>query len=189
MNNLFKQFGQLLQENAQAVLVIQKTATGLSVSVTIRNSDVKDEAAKAIPPFVVSGSPEELDESFMDAVLEPMQEVAGIHTSMRQFEEAKKAAMEKSAEALSKKKADADEKKAKKAKYDKLVEEAQKAVEEKNWKKAAELFDKAAEGADEPEKAKATKKAEECRQKDVPSIFDEAGEPEEEATETDSAQE
>ena len=69
-------------------------AGGLIVSVLLTNDKADDEARKLIPPMLLKGTPQELDEGFFTAIETPVKDTAALFANMeqyaRQLEEAKK---------------------------------------------------------------------------------------------------
>ena len=74
-----------LDFTGQMQLTILKTEGGLTVSVFINDPAAKDPAVKSIPPFVVSGSPADLDDGFFGAIQSPVAEVTGFVQSSNAF--------------------------------------------------------------------------------------------------------
>lgn len=174
--NLFTTIADIIKENADTTIVIRKNTDGrLVVSVSYKNREVADPAKDIISPFVVSGTPEELDNEFVELIAEPMEQSADIQTSMANFEASKKIAQAKSQAAAEEKKKAEELKKAKKAKFEKLMAEGKKLAEAKKFGEAILVYTAAlayAEGGDIA-KAKATIDA--CKKKDQPDIFSSMG--------------
>lgn len=186
--NLFKTLAGIMTPNADTTIVVRKSTDGkIIVSVSYKNKEVTDPAKDIIAPFVVSGTPEEMDAEFVSLIAEPIEQSAGIQTSMANFEASKKVAQAKSqAAAEAKKKAD-EEKKANKAKLTKLMDEAKKLDEEKNFSKAISIYNEALALADGTERTKVQAAIDACKKKDQPDIFSSMGFDNEEP-ETDDAQ-
>lgn len=186
--NLFKTLAGIMTPNADTTIVVRKSTDGkIIVSVSYKNKDVTDPAKDIIAPFVVSGSPEEMDAEFVSLIAQPIEQSAGIQTSMANFEASKKVAQAKSqAAAEAKKKAD-EEKKANKAKLTKLMDEAKKLAEEKNFSKAISVYNEALALADGTERTKVQAAIDACKKKDQPDIFSSMGF-EDEEPETNEAQ-
>lgn len=174
--NLFKTIADTVGVNDDVTIVVRKNADGLLVaSVRVENRSVKDGARNLIAPFVVKGTPEELDEGFVDALTAPLAQSAGLQTSMQHFEAAKKAAEAQSQAA----KAEADKAKKMKETAKKEVDGPLKAADElkdaKKFGEAKKAYDKAKAKAEaaglKEEAAKAKAGAELCSRNDVPDIF------------------
>lgn len=137
---LFSIISDNIPEGAQVVIVATKTGGNITVSTDVRNDAVKDDAKNFIQPLVLRGTPQELDEQFESEIVKPIQETAGLHTSMAEYEAAKQVAQSKSkaaAEAAQKAK-DAAKKKADALK--KAIEEAKKLTDAGKWTEAAKKF-------------------------------------------------
>ena len=110
-----------MAEGTTIALTIAKSESGLAVSVLPGNSLVKDAAKNKFVPICLTGTAEEMDEGFLDAVLQPIAKANGLLSNIKDFEDAQEEA----------KKASEMEKKAK--------DEAKKAQDEFNgWMALAE---------------------------------------------------
>lgn len=118
---LFKKLSESMAEGTTIALTIAKSESGLAVSVLPGNSLVKDAAKNKFVPICLNGTAEEMDEGFLDTVLQPIAKANGLLSNIKDFEDAQEEA----------KKASEMEKKAK--------DEAKKAQEEFNgWMAIAE---------------------------------------------------
>lgn len=98
--NIFQTIAGILGENDDVTIVVTKRAGGrLAVSTNFRNRAVTDKARDLIAPFLVSGTPEELDAEYCGIIAEPLEQSSGIQTSMANFEASKKLAQTKSQQA------------------------------------------------------------------------------------------
>ena len=188
--DLFKTISEILSENCDTIIVVRKNANGqMAVSTSFKNNDVQDQAKNAIPPFVVTGSAEELDNEFTDLIREPLEISSGLQTSMKQFEASAKAAKAKSAAASEEKKKTDEAAKAAKEHFDKLLKSAKEAEGKKNFSAAKKLYNEAL-AATENNALKSQAKAgiERCEKAEVPDMFGFGEEPEE-STATETAQE
>lgn len=109
--DLFKKLSESMAEGTTIALTIAKSESGLAVSVLPGNSLVKDAAKNKFVPICLNGTAEEMDEGFLDAVLQPIAKANGLLSNIKDFEdaqeEAKKASeMEKKAKEEAKKYAD-----------------------------------------------------------------------------------
>ena len=108
-------------EGTTIAMTIAKSESGIVVSVLPGNSLVKDAAKNKFVPICLNGTPEEMDEGFLDKILKPIAKANGLLANIKDFEDAQEEA----------KKASEMEKKAK--------DEAKKAQEEFNgWMALAE---------------------------------------------------
>lgn len=128
---MFTKFSSMLGDGDTLSMTITKKGDKLITSILPIKSDIKDDAKDRITPLVVSGTPDELNEGFADAVCAPMQKAAGILTNMQEFERSA-AEAEKNSKAA---KANADKAKKeaeeRKKKYDKLIKKADELEKDK----------------------------------------------------------
>ena len=187
--NMFEELNKIMGVGNDTTIVIRKLAEDkMTVSVNFRNNAVKDEAKDLLQPFIVSGTPAELDGGFVAEISKPIAESAGLQTSMQEFEAAKKVAKAKSAALADQKKKEKEEEKARKEQYAKYLDAAKKAQAERKWKEAISALTSAKEFADEADKAKCDEGIAYCKEQDVPDLFSGDGFGEEE-TEAAPAQE
>lgn len=124
---LFEKLDSVLKAGCESTIVTRKLPDGRLVNiVSFRNTNVKDAAAQAIPPFTVTGTAAELDASFAFVLDVPLEKTSSLLTSMEQYETAL-AIAEKN------RKEEAD----KKAAADKAAKAAEKKAEKKSAKAAA----------------------------------------------------
>ena len=125
--NIFQTIAGVLGENDDVTIVVTKSAGGrLAVSTNFRNRAVTDNARDLIVPFLVSGTPEELDADYCGIIAEPLEQSSGIQTSMANFEASKKLAQAKSQQASAAKGKAENERLAAEKKARALYEEARK---------------------------------------------------------------
>lgn len=94
--NLFKTLSEVLGDGCTATITIAQKDGIMTVGVLPGNNLVKDGAKNKIVPLNVSGSPEELDEGFVDAIAEPVRKTAGLLVDMASYEKAAEEAKAKS---------------------------------------------------------------------------------------------
>lgn len=82
----FTAIHQMMTESVDLMIVIRKSNGQLTVSTLPKSNGLKDEAQNHIVPLTVTGTPEELDTGFMQAVTRPIQKVCGLISNMAQFE-------------------------------------------------------------------------------------------------------
>lgn len=163
--NLFVTLASIISAGTDVTIVIRKNTDGrMVVSTAARNTEVKDSAKDIIPPFVVSGTPDELDAEFVQIITEPVSKATGLQTSMKAFE----ASM---ATAAAKSKAVDEEKKTKKLNYDKAMAEGKKQEDAKNYEEAVKSYGKALENATPADASKAKAAIDRCRKNQQPDIF------------------
>ena len=111
---LFKKLDELMSDGMTVVITIAKSENGLSVSVLPGSNLVKDGAKNKIQPLAMTGTAEDFDNGFEDAIGAPLKKSLGLLSELKDFEdsveEARKASeMEKKAkQAEEKTKADID---------------------------------------------------------------------------------
>lgn len=93
----FKKINDLLGEGCTLSVNIAKKCDYLSVSVMPGNPLVKDVAVKNLTPLVISGTPEELDKGFAEAISEPVARVSGLLVDIASFEKGEAETKAKSA--------------------------------------------------------------------------------------------
>lgn len=91
--NFFKLLYGLLAAEITMTIVIRKNENGrLCVSTSFTTE--KGTACDGLVPFLLKGTPEEMDEGFIDAIRQPVEQVSGLVSNYKQFEEAAKQAKE-----------------------------------------------------------------------------------------------
>ena len=169
---LFSTIAALLGTGSMMTIVIRKNNDGrLTVSTALNNENLQDEAKKHIVPFLVSGTPDELDEGYVEAIGEPMETSKGLQTSMANFEAQQKVAQANSAAAKAKK---AEEDKAKNDRDKKVKDLTAKAdalLKEKKYKEAKVLLSQALPLATGTAKNDIQKKIDLCKTQDAPDLF------------------
>lgn len=93
---LFKKLSEIMGEGCTLTINIAKTENGMTVGVLPGNKLVKDAAKSKIVPLNINGTAEELDEGFIEAILQPVAKTNGMFADIKSFEEAQKAAKEAS---------------------------------------------------------------------------------------------
>ncbi len=166
--DLFKTIAAKTGANDTVTIVVCKRSDDrLAVSVHVNNTKLLDPAKGCIAPLVVSGTPDELDNEFVEAIIQPVAESSGMQVSMENFEASKKVA-----EAASKKALEAKTKeKEAKAKADKALKEAETLAKGKKYAEAVKVLQKAL--SDAPEASKKTIQAaiEKYNASTAPDIF------------------
>jgi PRTRC genetic system protein E len=96
---MFTEIFNLLKDGEMLRINIMKTGENMTVVVLPRSKEVKDPAAEQLIPINLKGSPQELDEGFIEAIRSPVQKSTGLMTNMAEYEKsAEKAAAESKAE-------------------------------------------------------------------------------------------
>lgn len=151
MTNLFKQLEPLINEVMTVQITLSKKDGVMTVCV-IPQGEVKDEAAKHIIPIVLSGTADEMDNGFIDAITKPLMKTAGLISNVAQFEkdleEAEAATkMAKASEEKKKKEEETKKKESqlKKRKFEKLFAKASALIELKDYRNAIGALNEARE--------------------------------------------
>lgn len=130
---LFTNLAEMLKQGVTATIAITVTTNGkmtVCTNFTMRDGSLDGE----LQPFVLKGTPEELDEGFLEAIQEPMETVEGLVNNLKEFKEAAQKVKAETEKKLSNNKNSAD--------IAKKAEEEKKKLEEE--KKAAEMKEKMA---------------------------------------------
>jgi PRTRC genetic system protein E len=120
----------------------------MTVSVFPKIKGLKDEAQKHLQPIVLTGSAEELDAGFFDAVREPVLKATGLLTGMKRFEESLSRVDSEKKEAKEQKQ-NADKKaQTRKEKFDKLIARADEQENDEKYDAALQSLREARTMAD-----------------------------------------
>lgn len=134
----FKTIAEFLQDGQQVQMAIRKSGDSIAVSILPDNRGVKDKAVENITPLVMSGSPEDFEEGFADA-LKPLAEAQGLVSNIKEFEENTEKAKRESEMAKKLK----DEATKQKKEFNDLIALARKNNEEHKFKDARTVLAKA----------------------------------------------
>lgn len=134
----FKTIADFLQDGQQVQMAIRKSGESIAVSILPDNRGVKDKAVENITPLVMSGSPEEFEEGFADA-LKPLQEAQGLVSNIKEFEENTEKAKRESEMAKKLK----DEATKQKKEFNDLIALARKNKDEHKFRDARSILAKA----------------------------------------------
>ena len=132
-----------MTECVELKIVIRKTNGQLTVSTLPKSNGLKDEAQNHIVPLTVTGTPQELDTGFLQAVTRPIQKTCGLISNMAQFEaQADKAAASSKAAKEAKSK-ETKEEREKREKYEKLMKKAEELTAARNHREAVSVLTQA----------------------------------------------
>lgn len=134
----FKTIADFLQDGQQVTMAIRKSGSNIAVSVMPDNRGVKDKAVENITPLVMSGTPEDFEEGFKDA-LKPLAEAQGLVSNIKEFEESTEKARKESEMAKKLK----DEAAKQKKEFNDLIALARKNKDEHKFKDARAILLKA----------------------------------------------
>lgn len=144
----FTAIHQMMTESVDLTIVIRKTNGQLTVSTLPKSNGLKDEAQNHIVPLTVTGTPQELDTGFLQAIARPIQKTCGLLSNMAQFEaQADKAAANSKAAKEAKSK-ETKEEREKREKYEKLMKKANELMATKNFREAVSMLTQAKACAD-----------------------------------------
>lgn len=138
---MFKEISQLMSERDVIKLVMTKVNGNLCVSVLPTKTGLKDEAKDGLSPIVIKGTPEKLDEQFIEAIQQPLKKATEALTNMDVFEKSMEAMQAKSKAATEAKK---KEEAARKAFADK-IKKVETLYTEKKFPEAALLLKEVSE--------------------------------------------
>lgn len=141
----FEQIYQLISTGTDLSINIRRMNDKLNVAVMPRNNALKEEKQQHMVPLVLSGTPEELDREFLQAVMAPVKKALGILTNLEAFEKAaeKTASQAKPGKTVEKESKEAREKQEKMEKLMKKADDAAAASrfsEAQTWLKQARLL-------------------------------------------------
>ena len=133
----------MMTESVDLTIVIRKANGQLTVSTLPKSNGLKDEAQNHIVPLTVTGTPQELDTGFLQAVTRPIQKACGLISNMAQFEaQADKAAASSKAAKEAKSK-ETKEEREKREKYEKLMKKAEELTAAKNHREVINVLGQA----------------------------------------------
>lgn len=134
----FKTIADFLQDGQQVRMAIRKSGGNIAVSIMPDNRGVKDKAVENITPLVMSGTPEDFEEGFKDA-LKPLAQAQGLVSNIKEFEEGTEKAKRESEMAKKLK----DEAAKQKKEFNDLITLARKNKDEHKFKDARTILAKA----------------------------------------------
>lgn len=170
MNTQF--FNQVAQMNIEGSLQINIQTTEermLIVSVLVQNEQCGDKAKKLIPPLVLQGTAEELDNGFFENIIHPIEQSSALMVDMENYLKAQEQAKQQSAKEKEKTEQEKKAKEERKKKYDKAIEKAEKLEQEGKFREA---WTAVPDAKDYPEFAENIKKRKQDLEKQfAPDLF------------------
>ena len=133
----------MMTESVDFTIVIRKTNGQLTVSTLPKSNGLKDEAQNHIVPLTVTGTPQELDTGFLQAVTRPIQKACGLISNMAQFEAQADKAAASSKAAKDAKSKETKEEREKREKYEKLMKKAEELTAARNHREAVSVLTQA----------------------------------------------
>ncbi len=83
--NFFQSIADMQVQGGWNIIIARGEADTLIVSVLLTNDKAGDDASKLIPPMLLKGTPQELDEGFFAAIASPVKETSGLFANMEQY--------------------------------------------------------------------------------------------------------
>lgn len=153
--NFFTSIQELNVDGDWKITITKDKENNWIVSVLFFNEKVDDDSRKLVPPMILKGTPQELDEGFFDSIIVPVEKAARLFANMehymKQVEEARlQSKMEKEKEDKEKK-----EKEERKKKYEAGIKKVNELEAEKKF---GEAIGAMPEAEDFPEQAEEIKK-------------------------------
>ena len=139
----FTAIHQMMTESVDLTIVIRKANGQLTVSTLPKSNGLKDEAQNHIVPLTVTGTPQELDTGFLQAVTRPIQKACGLISNMAQFEAQADKAAASSKAAKDAKSKETKEEREKREKYEKLMKKAEELTAARNHREAVSVLTQA----------------------------------------------
>lgn len=109
---MFVEISELMSDRDMVKLVLTKVDGIVSVSVLPTKTGLKDEAKDSLSPIVIKGTPEKLDEQFIEAIKQPIKRSIEVLTNMDVFEKSMEAMQAQSKASTEAKKKEEAERKA-----------------------------------------------------------------------------
>lgn len=167
--DFFKQIAGLNIEGTLSI-AIKKETENMIVSVLLNNQNCGDNAKKIIPPLILKGTAEDLDNAFFESIAEPMQETSQLLQNLEQFLKAKELAKKQSAMEKERQEKERQEKEKQKKGYEKILE---KVKELEKQGKYNEAWSKMPSATDYPMFEKEIAQKKKCLSEHfAPSLFD-----------------
>lgn len=83
--NFFQSIVALQVAGNWTITIAKETTDRLIISVLFFNDTIGDDARKKVPPILLKGTAQELDEGFFKIITQPIQETAQLFANMEQF--------------------------------------------------------------------------------------------------------
>ena len=143
--NLFTELTKMLPDGVDLNLTIRKKGGQVTVSLMLKSQKVDDPAKDKIQPLIVTGTPDELDNEFVDAIKSPLSKSTGLLGNMAQYEKSVKEAEANSKAEKEKKEKQKKEIEARQKKEKKLLEKANEQENEEDYRGAVKTLTAALE--------------------------------------------
>ena len=155
--NFFSVLNTLALNGTLRINIQRQTSGTMIVSVLLVDDSVKDKALQFIPPLVISGDEEKLDEGFFTAITTPLQQTSSLITNMNAYEAAQTKAQKESKESKDKDNSSKSDKSGKRKKFD---EQMNRVAELEKQKKIGEAIGQLPDPKTYPEYAEEIRKKE-----------------------------
>ncbi|MBS9768664.1 MAG: PRTRC system protein E [Flavobacteriaceae bacterium] len=134
--NFFNQIAQMDINGSLQINIQQNEDNTLIVSVLVQNESCGDKAKNLIPPLVLRGTSEELDNGFFENIVQPIEKTSALMVNMESYLKAQEQAKKQSA--MEKEQAEKEQKakSEKQKKFDKAIEKAEKLEKEQKYREA-----------------------------------------------------
>lgn len=139
----FTSISQIMTDSVDITLVIRKTNGQLTVSTLPKANQLKDEAQNHIIPLTLTGTPEEMDAGFLQAMAQPVRKAMGLISNMVEFEKQTDIAAANSKAAKDAKSKESKEEKEKREKYDRLIKKAEEMITSRKHRDAINALQQA----------------------------------------------
>lgn len=124
----FQTIHQMIATGTDLSINIKRGDNKLTVAVMPKRANLKDEAQQQMVPLILSGSPEELDAGFLQAIITPIQKAQGILTNLETFNKQAEQVASQSKATKSTTEKEPKEVREKREKMEKLLQKAEDAT-------------------------------------------------------------
>ena len=128
----FSELSQLMTSGSNFSLNVHSQNGKLTVSLFPKLKGLKDEAQNHLQPVVLTGTPEELDSGFFDAIRQPIHKATGLLSGTKVFEESLTRVEAERKEEQEKKRNSDKQTQARKGKYEDFISRADTQEKEGN---------------------------------------------------------
>jgi len=167
----FTQLSQMMTSGTLINLTVHNKNGTLTVSVFPKSKGLEDEAQNHLQPLVLTGTAEELDTGFFDAVRHPLTEATGLLAGMKSFEESLNRVEAERKEAQEQKRNVDKRYQERRAKFDKLIARADALEKEEKYDETLQSLREARTMADDEDvvktDARINKVKAKCMQKSI----------------------
>ena len=141
--NFFQQIAALQVRGDWKITIAAEGANAFIVSILFFNEQIGDDARKKVPPLLLKGTAEDLDNGFFEAITQPIQETAQLFLNMEQYLKEREQAKLASQMERDKDNRDKKERDERRKKYDALMKKVDELEEAKIYQEAIANLPKA----------------------------------------------